>query len=282
MAAGGGLHAEVWGEGEPLLLLHGFTGASASWAPLRAAWRGRRLIAPDLPGHGASVAVDPGLYRMDRCVGALAVLLDRLGVERADVLGYSMGGRTALHFAAAYRERVRALVLESASPGIADPRERAERVAADEVLAERIERQGVAAFVDYWESLPLFASQRSLPAATRARLRAQRLANAAAGLAGSLRGMGTGAQQPLWERLAGLSLPVLLIAGELDEKYRDLAREMAASLPDALVHVVPGAGHAVHLERPAVFAGLVSRFLKSQSPAIEKEEGRPWVSPGSR
>lgn len=263
------LNVEVAGAGRPLLLLHGFTGSTATWAPLGPAWaRQSRTIAVDLIGHGRSDApADPARYRMEHCVADLLAVLDTLGIERADVLGYSMGGRVALHLAAAAPARVSALVLESASPGLADPAERQARRAADAALAATIERDGVAAFVDRWARLPLFASQATLPADVRARLRAQRLQNSPVGLANSLLGMGAGRPAPLWDRLAALTCPTLLIAGALDQKYCDLARAMAAALPAARLAIVPEAGHAVHLERPAAFAEIVPAFLAAPGAA---------------
>lgn len=260
------LNVECGGNGPPLLLLHGFTGSVASWQPHLAAFQtDRRTIAVDLLGHGRSDSPpDPERYRMERCVADLLALLDRLGVGRTDVLGYSMGGRVALHLAAAASDRLGALILESSSPGLADPAERAARVRADEELADRIEREGVPAFVRYWTQLPLFASQARLPAEVRARLRAQRLQNNPQGLANSLRGMGTGRQDPLWNRLATLPIPTLLIVGELDQKYRGLAQQMAAAMPTAQITVVRSAGHAVHLEQPVAFDAAVVEFLRAQ------------------
>jgi 2-succinyl-6-hydroxy-2,4-cyclohexadiene-1-carboxylate synthase len=257
------LHIELSGAGRPLLLLHGFTGSAATWAPhITRLAPHMRTIAVDLIGHGRSDAPpDPERYLMRRCVEDLLALLDLLEVERADVLGYSMGGRVALHLAAAAPGRVGALALESSSPGIADLAERRARITADEALAEAIERDGIAAFVDRWEQLPLFASQTALPANVRAHLRAQRLQNSAIGLANSLRGMGAGRQESLWDRLIDLHIPALLIAGELDAKYCAIARSMAAALPSAQQVVVPSAGHAVHLERPDVFMGHVLNFF---------------------
>jgi 2-succinyl-6-hydroxy-2,4-cyclohexadiene-1-carboxylate synthase len=257
------LHIEIDGAGPPLLLLHGFTGSGSSWADLSARLApARRTIAVDLIGHGQSDApAEPGRYRMEHCVEDLLALLDALDIQRTELLGYSMGGRVALQLAAAAPDRIRALVLESSSPGLADPPERQARVAADEALADSIEREGLAAFVERWEQLPLFASQATLPAAVRERQRAQRLQNSPAGLANSLRGMGTGRQSSLWPRLPELRLPALLIAGELDAKYCAIARQMAAALPNARLAIVPGAGHAVHLERPEGFAALVQQFL---------------------
>jgi 2-succinyl-6-hydroxy-2,4-cyclohexadiene-1-carboxylate synthase len=256
------LNVEIDGHGPPLLLLHGFTGSAGTWREMREAWRGRRTVAVDLIGHGASDApADERRYEMKRCIADLVALLDALDIGRTSVLGYSMGGRVALHLALAAPERVSALVLESASPGIGEAAERAARVAADRALADEIERDGVAAFIDRWERLPLFASQQRLPEARRAALRTQRLANRAAGLANSLRGMGAGAQAPLWNRLGELAMPALLVAGDEDEKYRDIARRMSRSMPGAEAVIVPDAGHAVHLEQPPAFTRRIKEFL---------------------
>ncbi|MGI8586181.1 MAG: 2-succinyl-6-hydroxy-2,4-cyclohexadiene-1-carboxylate synthase [Chloroflexia bacterium] len=256
-------NVECAGEGEALLLLHGFTGSAATWVLLTATWARRfHTIAVDLLGHGGSDApTDPARYGMEPTVADLAALLDVLGVERAYLLGYSMGGRVALHSAAAHPQRVGALILESASPGLADPSERAARVTGDEALADGIERKGVPTFVARWEALPLWASQARLPEATRERLHTQRLANSALGLANSLRGLGTGAHPPLYDRLPALPMPTLLITGELDPKFTAIARAMSAAMPNAQMAVVPNAGHAVHLEQPGAFGTLVTEFL---------------------
>jgi len=257
------LNVEQSGAGHPLLLLHGFTGSAATWSPLSARFAPTfRTIALDLIGHGRSDSPpDAQRYQIEHCVADLLAVLDALNIERADVLGYSMGGRVALHLAAAAPGRIGALVLESSSPGIADQAERAARIASDDALAGSIERDGIAAFVERWERLPLFASQAALSAAIRTRLRAQRLQNDPRGLANSLRGMGAGRQPPLWDRLATLDIPTLLIAGQLDAKYRGIAHQMALALPDVRTVIVPGAGHAVHLEQPNAFIQNVLEFL---------------------
>lgn len=256
-------NVEQCGSGPPLVLLHGFTGSAASWAEHAQVFgTSFTTYAIDLIGHGrmASQAA-PERYRMERCVQDLVALLDRLEVASTSLLGYSMGGRVALHLAVAAPERIEALVLESASPGIADPAERAARVRADEALADSIERDGLGAFVDRWERLPLFASQERLPEEVRRRHRAQRLSHDPRGLANSLRGMGAGAMEPAWERLSTLVMPVLLLAGELDEKYVALAREMERRIPHASSLIVPNAGHAVHLEAPEVYDQAVLGWL---------------------
>ena len=263
-----GLHAEVAGAGPPLVLLHGFTGSAGTWSGLTAALAADyTVIAPDLIGHGRSDAPeDVDRYRMPRAVDDLVALVRQLGHDRAAWLGYSLGGRTALQLVVQHPEAVEALILEGASPGIVNDDERAARVAGDEAMAERIERDGVEAFVDTWERVPLFATQLSLPAETRAAIRATRTANTATGLANSLHGMGAGAQDPLLDRVAAITVPTLLIAGELDTKYVEIARDMARTMPDATMHLIEGAGHAAHLERPEAFQRPLLEFLRHAYP----------------
>jgi len=251
-----------------LVMLHGFTGSAASWGNVldTLTARGLRVIALDLPGHGqSSVPNDPRRYAIERCRQDILAALQELGVPKGHslLLGYSMGGRIALY--TAFSGFFRALVLESASPGLADPTEREQRRVNDEALAASIERDGLAAFVDRWENLPLFASQQSLPLERREELHRQRLQNNAAGLAQSLRGIGTGVQPSLHAQLPGLRLPVLLLTGELDTKFTAIARQMAQALPQAQLRIIPGAGHTVHLEQPQEFASHVSDFSLSMN-----------------
>ncbi|MCL4834580.1 MAG: alpha/beta fold hydrolase, partial [Caldilineaceae bacterium] len=175
-------------------------------------------------------------------------------------------GRLALYFALHYPEKVTSLILESASPGLATPEERAARTASDNALAMRIEREGIPAFVAFWEALPLWRSQARLPASVQQWLHEQRLGNSPTGLAHSLRGMGSGVQPSLWERLGELDMPVLLLAGEEDEKFVAINRQMAQRIPHARLEIVPRAGHTLHLEQPAVFQRAVCSFLRSLTP----------------
>lgn len=258
------LHVRLSGAGAPLVLLHGFTGSGATWDPLRAALdRRHRVATVDLPGHGRSGAPDdPARYALDRFADDLVRVLDVLDMRCVALLGYSMGGRAALRVALRHPGRVQSLVLESTSPGIGDPAQRASRLAADRALAARIERDGVTAFVHDWERLPMWESQRGMPDVTRAALRAQREANVAGGLANSLRGAGSGVDTPVLDRLGDLRAPTLVLAGALDAPYVAHADEMARRLPASTLAIVPDAGHAVHLERPSAFAAAVSAFLR--------------------
>lgn len=266
MTPGQILHLHSWGcvSSPTAVLLHGFTGFGGSWATQAEAFSaaGFQVLAPDLLGHGRSPApASPDRYRMERAAGDLTALLDANTADPVHLLGYSMGGRLALYFALNYPAQVRSLTLESASPGLATEFERAQRRELDNDLADRIEREGIAAFVDVWESLPLWGSQRKLLSSEQRRqLRAQRLRNNPAGLANSLRGIGAGAQPDLRPRLPALAPPTLLLVGEDDLKYVAVNQEMARLIPNANFVVIPHTGHNLHLERPSVFAGNVLSF----------------------
>jgi 2-succinyl-6-hydroxy-2,4-cyclohexadiene-1-carboxylate synthase len=262
------LNVETAGAGPPLVLLHGFTGDAAGWASHVPHFARRFcVLAIDLLGHGGSDApADADRYRMERSTADVLAVLDRLGFSRASVLGYSMGGRLGLSLAVTAPERVSALVLESASPGVRDPVMRQARSAQDGQLADRIERDGVPAFVDYWERLPIFATQAGLPVDVRARVRAARLRHSAHGLANSLRGIGQGVQPPMHDHLHRLRIPTLLVVGALDAPYCDLGLEMSRMIAGARLVIVPGAGHAVHLEQPEGFRRFVLEFLEAVIP----------------
>jgi 2-succinyl-6-hydroxy-2,4-cyclohexadiene-1-carboxylate synthase len=259
------LHADTAGEGPPLVLLHGFTGSGRSWDRFIPSWSSHfRTIAVDLIGHGQSEAPDdPSRYSMEHVVQDLAALLDQLEVGEASVLGYSMGGRLALSFAVLQPERVRALVLESASPGLRTEEEREARRNRDGQLADRIEREGIERFAEDWENLPLFESVKRLPQEDQLRIRRQRLLNRPSGLANSLRGMGTGAQPSWWDRLHTLPMPALLLAGALDGKFHRIAGEMAALIPNASFVPVPDAGHMIHVEQAGIIDTIVRDYLLS-------------------
>ena len=259
---------ETRNSNQTLVLLHGFTGSAAGWGQQMdiLADYGLRIIAIDLLGHGQSDAPeDAKRYSIEYCQKDILAALQTLGVHKgqAIILGYSMGGRIALY--TALSGFFRALILESASPGLEDPAEREERRASDEALAASIEREGVPAFIERWEHLPLFASQRTLPFECREALHRQRLQNNATGLAQSLRGVGTGVQPSLYARLPTLHIPVLLIAGELDTKFTTIAKHMAQALPQSQLHIIPVAGHTVHLEQPQLFTSLVGDFSISMA-----------------
>jgi 2-succinyl-5-enolpyruvyl-6-hydroxy-3-cyclohexene-1-carboxylate synthase len=263
----GGLAWEVRSRGPraglPLVLLHGFTGTGEFWMPVARALARRRCIFPDLPGHGRTDApFPPEEWRLDRAADALAALLDRLEVDRFALAGYSMGGRLALSLALRHPARVAALALVGATPGIADDAEREARAKSDLELAAAIEHGGIEAFSRQWEANALFATQASLPPALRESMRAQRLGQDKGALAAALRAFGTGFQRPVHDETARLAMPVLVMAGALDAKFAAIARDMATRNARATLCLVPGAGHAVPLERAAACAQEFERFLE--------------------
>jgi len=242
--------------GGGLCLLHGFSGAGVNWSPVVGMLHSPLMIAPDLIGHGGTDSpADPARYRIEAAAADLYALWGQLELPPLHLVGYSMGGRLALYTALAYPAMVTRLTLESASPGLATEAERDDRRAADEVLADQIESNGIAWFAAMWEQVPLFQHQSEK---VREDLRAVRLSQSATGLANSLRWMGTGAQPSLWERLPELSMPVDLIVGALDAKFVAINRQMAARIPTCQLQVVDAAGHSVHQEQPHAVAALIN------------------------
>lgn len=288
------LHAVRSGDrGPTVVLVHGFTQTHVSWTPVAADLAAdHRVVAVDAPGHAGSADITADLVDGAALLGrtgsaatgagdapAASDVGDVGGVgdvgdvsdRRAVYVGYSMGGRLALRLALDRPELVAGLVLIGATAGIDDADERANRRARDEALAHRIGRDGVARFLDGWLDQPLFADLDIRPAD-----RAARLANPADGLASSLRLAGTGTMDPpWWAELAGLSVPTLVVAGGHDQKFTALGERLVRGIgPSASFATVDGAGHAAHLQEPAVFADLVRRFI-ADLPAAPRP-GR-WV-----
>ncbi|OES44083.1 2-succinyl-6-hydroxy-2,4-cyclohexadiene-1-carboxylate synthase [Domibacillus iocasae] len=248
---------QIEGKGEPVLFLHGFTGSSRTWAgfenPLPF-----QLVMPDLAGHGRTTRLSSSL---EAEASALKKMMTQQGFASFHLVGYSMGGRLALALALLYPEAVRSLILESASPGLESKQERAERKASDEKLAQRIEKDGIAPFVDFWENIPMFSSQKSLSVSIREMIRSERLNQSSEGLASSLRQMGTGSQSSYWQRLSNLQMPVLLLTGTRDEKFTQIACQMSSLIPFCEWIEFEGAGHAIHVEQREKFGTIVKKFL---------------------
>jgi 2-succinyl-6-hydroxy-2,4-cyclohexadiene-1-carboxylate synthase len=255
------LHAETVGAGPRLVLAHGFTQTGATWGPMAGDLaRDHQVISVDLPGHGGSSAV-----QADLSTGAQ--LLSDVGGSGA-YLGYSMGARFCLHAALSRPDRIHSLILISGTAGIEDDRLRRDRVAADEALASELDppseagpgpddRERLDAFLHRWLARPLFAGISAGAAGL-----AERRSNTTAGLASSLRLAGTGTQQPLWDRLPLLEMPVLIVTGERDPKFTVLGRRLAEAIGDNATHaVVPGVGHTAHLEDPDSVTAVIRAHL---------------------
>jgi 2-succinyl-6-hydroxy-2,4-cyclohexadiene-1-carboxylate synthase len=245
------LHAERSGEGPPIVLVHGFTQTGRCWGPeADDLATDHEVIRVDAPGHGRSAEILAGLRTGGRLIA------DQGG--EATYLGYSMGARFCLHLALSNPELVSGLVLIGGTAGIEDSRERADRRAQDLQTAARLQADGLEAFLDAWLAQPLFAN---LPA-DRA-FRSERLENSIAGLVSSLEQAGTGTQDPSWHKLGRLSMPVLVVAGERDDKFSALAQRMATEIGDnATLALIPDAGHAAHLEQPTAFLAALRPWLR--------------------
>ncbi len=244
------LHADRDGDGPPIVLVHGFTQTRNCWGPLATDLaRDHTVIRVDAPGHGMSADVMAGLR------GGGRMIADQGGT--AAYLGYSMGGRFLLHLALANPELVTGLVLVGATAGIDDPAERAARAQADRETGRRIREMGMLEFVKWWVANPMFAG---IPAEHQFLM--ERMENTVDGLESSVVQAGTGSQDPSWDRLHRLDMPVLVMAGALDEKYAALGERLVASIgPNATLALVPDAGHAAHLEQPTAFLGLLRPWL---------------------
>jgi 2-succinyl-6-hydroxy-2,4-cyclohexadiene-1-carboxylate synthase len=263
----------------PILALHGFTGRGSDFAPV-AKLCGGDWRCPDLPGHGAQPQLDCSPAAMVNFLNVEATLLslsesnlkksDKSVASTSILLGYSMGARAALLHAVAHPDAWDALILISPNPGIEDPSEhpkgisRAERLATDAKLADRIEHDGAAAFIEFWQQTPMIRSQQSISPEWRETMQDARKSHSAEGLATSLRQFGQGSCPNLWPELPKLTMPICLITGAQDHKYTQIAETFAIRHPSSAIQaaVIDGAGHMPHLEAPEATSEIVRTFLE--------------------
>jgi 2-succinyl-6-hydroxy-2,4-cyclohexadiene-1-carboxylate synthase len=239
---------------ESIVLLHGFSGTGRAWDGVAEALQreGYRPLAPDLPGHGQAPARAPAITFADCVRDVLSQAPERFALG-----GYSLGGRVALHVALAAPERMSRLVLVSSTAGIDDETQRAERRRSDRRLADALESAPFEEFIDRWRAQPLFAGD---PPEVDRLAREDQRRNRAVELASVLRGIGTGEMEPLWDRLTQLAMPVTVVVGERDAKFRELGERMVGLLPAAELIVVPG-GHNLPLENPVGLARVLGDRL---------------------
>ncbi len=257
------IHIKRYHIGAPrkVVLLHGFTGSSDTWEEvIRHLPSEVEVLTIDLIGHGQTAKPsDAKRYFVEEQIEDLHELFQQLEWSNFTLVGYSMGGRLALAYAAKYP--VDTLVLESSSPGLENEKERKNRKLSDELLAERIIKEGILSFVNFWEDIPLFVSQKRLSAEKQLAIREERLMQSEIGLANSLKGFSTGVQPSYWKSLTKLSVPVYLLAGELDLKFCEIARQMDHELPNSFRKVVKDVGHAIHVENPKMFATILKKVI---------------------
>ena len=252
--------------GNRLVFLHGFTQTHHHWHQCAHLIADRLPVAPtlafvDLPGHGLSSE------DRSEIVSSGPALADLAG--SGTYIGYSMGGRFALVAGLARWGLIERLVLIGATPGIDDEAQRRQRRRLDEERAERVEQIGVDASVDEWLAAPMFASLPPDPAGLE-----QRRRNTADGLTHSLRWCGTGNQVGLWQVLHRLPIPVLVIAGEFDAKFTEIARRMADALPVGTFASIAEAGHAAHSEQPVATADAIADWLMATDDQVSPGPAR--------
>ena len=242
-----------------LVLLHGFLGSHKDWYEVtdRLEFGFDKLII-DLPGHGKSLP-PPAFYSLENTCRSILTLLDEQHIDSCILLGYSMGGRLALHLAVTFPHRFRALILESASPGITEESERRLKRQWEEKIIRKLQTSDMATFIHDWYKNPLFHSLRRHPDFTMLVKRRCRNDPEALGLA--LRNLGAGTMPSLWCRLAELKMPVLTICGELDRKYRTISKKIMDANPAISVITAPDCGHNIHFENSTYFCNTVNTFL---------------------
>jgi 2-succinyl-6-hydroxy-2,4-cyclohexadiene-1-carboxylate synthase len=250
--------------GRPVLvLLHGFLGSIADWHQLML-WFNESFycLAIDLPGHGQTrVDGNESCYTVPECAGGIIKLLDDLKIERANLLGYSMGGRLALYLTVSYPDRWLKLIIESASPGLPAGSEKKDRWRDDQKLAIELEQGDIQKFITSWYEQPVFTSLHHHP--QFAEMHKNRVHNDPFELARSLRGMSAGRQESLWNKLSEIPLPILMLAGEYDQKYKKIGTAMKQRCPTLELKVVENCGHMIHFENPQLYAHYVRQFLEA-------------------
>lgn len=244
-----------------LVFLHGFLGNREEWASIWPAFFPHfHCLMIDLPGHGENEPLESSeAYSIEKTAQRVIFLLEQLNRKESILVGYSMGGRLALYLALYFPKYWTQVILESASPGLKNENERQQRRLYDEELAQQLETESFDSFLEKWYKLPLFAPTRSHP--LFALLFQQRLKNNPNELAKSLRFMGTGTQPSLWERLDHLKVPALLLVGEYDTKFCQIASEMILVCPRFKMEVVPKVGHNLHFEDSHGFVKSLWNFF---------------------
>ena len=250
--------------GPALLFLHGFLGDRRDWYEITGHFeKDFNCLLPDLPGHGDSILLEPEAYSFEGVARQLIGLLDAENIRQASVIAYSLGARVALYTLLHYPDRFRCAVLESVNPGLDTEAARRKRREQDEIRARHLETGDLAGFLGRWFDMPMFQSLRRRPRAFRAMV-ARRFGGHPVEWARALRGLGLGEQEPLWDSLAGLRVPLLVITGEEDRKFCDIAARMERGNPNIQWATLPGCSHNVHFEKPTAYTECIRSFLVQQ------------------
>jgi 2-succinyl-6-hydroxy-2,4-cyclohexadiene-1-carboxylate synthase len=254
-----------------LVALHGFTGRGSdfdallsrglagliSFAPLTPC----SLVTLDLPGHDGGLMVSPedGLQEaFQKITGTVNTFGE---CDDFILMGYSMGARIALHYALAYPEKVKRLILIGGSPGIDESLERIERLNNDYLLSKKMMQMDLKSFLEAWAEHPLIQSQKNILEPLKSIIQMERLKHSIEGLSQSLLAYSPGKLESLWPLLKTIKCPVDWIVGEKDVKYVAIAQKAQSMMPKAGLHVMPAVGHAAHLEAPNLFIKCLERII---------------------
>ena len=258
------LHAEETGAGEPLVFIHEFAGDHRSWEPqVRHFSAGYRCVTYAARGYPPSdVPTDPAAYSQARAVADAVAVLDGLGIDRAHVVGLSMGGFTALHLVLARPDRILSAVVAGAGYG-AQP-ERADAFRAESMLtAGAFAAEGAAKVAERYAVGPARVQFQNKNPRGWAEFADALARHSNLGSALTMRGVQ--AARPslygLTDELAKVRIPVLVVVGDEDDGCLEPALMLKRTIPASGLVVLPRTGHTANLEEPDVFNQAVDRFL---------------------
>jgi len=245
------------GESPVIHALHGFMGSGRDYSLLALSLK-YELVAWDLIGHSQSDApTETEFYTLE---GQLEFLRSSLP-NKSILMGYSMGARLALQFACRYPERLRGLIIIGGTPGIVEMPARDSRRGWDHEMASTLVENGMSSFLEKWNQLPIIQSQQAIELPHREKMMETRQRQSERGLSNSMRFFGSGTMPDCWSSLPKVKIPVLLIVGEQDRKYTDIAIQMLNLISYSSLGIIPSAGHCAHLENPVACSILIHRWL---------------------
>jgi pimeloyl-ACP methyl ester carboxylesterase len=257
------IYYEVHGEGDWLVLSHEFAGCYKSWQPQLADFaKAYRVLVYNSRGYPPStVPDDVASYSQELSIEDLRQLMDHLGITRAFVGGFSMGGSIALSFGIAHPDRVRALVLAGVGTGSAD---KTQFTAEFGAIADRFEREGVHRVAEDYLTGPTRIQLQRKNRTMWEKFHADFVELSGKGLANTLRGvqLRRPTMYELEEKMRGLRVPALVIVGEEDAPAVDASRFLARTIPGATLVLLPGTGHTLNLVVPQKFNAAVLEFLR--------------------
>ena len=244
------------------MFLHGFMGTKSDWEQVVSNLASSfYCIGVDLPGHGKSVSLPDSLYTFDGLAVALCAIIEELDPGLVTMVGYSMGGRIGLYTVLTYPEWFKGIVLESAHPGITEEMERQQRLRIDKNRADRLERSSFYAFLKEWYHMPLFASLGQHTGLQNWLIEDRLQHNNPRELAMALRGLGTGIQPSMWDRISDANMDVFFLTGAYDKRYKQIGEQLKLRIPSLGLEVIPNAGHNVHLEQTHDYVSKLKQLL---------------------